>query len=71
MTSHARRDLQLVEQDLQRPNVCGAQQTINGKTWVCVRDVHDDGHHTDQWYRGYPPRSQRHYYRRRYPGTNH
>lgn len=58
-------------------NRCGVQRVIEGKVWVCVRYVHDDppqarhGQRSQQQQHGYYPRSERHYYVRRYPGTEH
>ena len=56
---------------------CGVVRVIQGKEWICVKEVHDDppkeghGQKSAQWYHGYPPKSERHYFRRRYPGTDH
>lgn len=47
-------------------------RVINGKEWVCIAAAHDDpprpghGQRSMQWYRGYPPKSERHWFVRRW-----
>lgn len=61
-----------------RADVCGVEQTINGRVWVCVKPVHDDppqpghGQRSEQpTAYGYAPKSRRHYFVRKWPGTDH
>lgn len=52
--------------------ICGLTRNSPRFEWVCIAPVHDDGqhsHHLDQ--RGHHPRSERHLFVRRYPGTDH
>lgn len=65
------------ERELERPDVCGVTRLVAGKEWICVAKVHDDpprpghGQRSAQSQLGYYPRSERHYFRRRWPDTNH
>lgn len=70
-------DVELIERDLARADVCGVTIVVEGRQWICVLAVHDDppnsrhGQRSEQWHNGYAPRSARHYYRRRYPHSDH
>jgi hypothetical protein len=58
------------------PQRCGVIRVINGREWICIKRVHDDpprpghGQRSSAWYRGYPPKSERHYFRRRWPNSD-
>jgi len=60
------------------PTRCGVTQIVNGKEWVCIRKVHDREyrrHHTDAEHPNpaFPsnnPQGDRHYFVRRWPGTD-
>lgn len=70
-------DLELIERSLEKPDYCGVTRIIEGREWICVRSVHDDpprprhGQRSQQPQNGYYPRSERHYFRRRYPHSDH
>lgn len=51
---------------------CGITRHSPSYEWICVASVHDDGnrsHRRDQ--RGYIPKSERHWFVRRYPESEH
>jgi len=68
-------DLELVERSLERPDRCGITQIVNGKEWVCVKAAHGDpppleGAQIRPAYGHHRP-SACHYFRRRYPHSDH
>lgn len=50
-------------------NICRITQTINGREWVCIADPHDSAYQKSRQRdaRGNWPRSERHYFVRRFP----
>lgn len=60
---------------MEEPPRCGVTRVVSRFEWICVRDVHDDpptehhGQRSTQPQHGYYPKSERHHFRRRYPGT--
>jgi hypothetical protein len=52
---------------------CGVTIRSPHYEWVCVNPVHDDPHQRSRQpdRRGYPPRSERHWFVRKWPGTDH
>lgn len=55
------------------PLRCGARVWIHGHEWICIRHVHMDENDRHRSIQPHPyyPQSERHYYVRRYPDTDH